>query len=166
MGNKLYNRIPDKPTPEEIERTRKVKVILKKLDKNRKQIKETCEFNENQYKFTKIIKPITLVQDDKKSAGNGGSGENLNEKIPLVSYSQLRTRFASRLGDKTLKKYSNRVSGQILFFLFDWVVGRSGVLWPGVRTSGWTSGRTASRASGRMVVSSARVVSGSEKKSI
>ena len=31
--------MPDKPTPEEIERTRIVKVILKKLDKNKDELK-------------------------------------------------------------------------------------------------------------------------------
>jgi hypothetical protein len=39
MGNKLYNRIPDSPSPEELERTRVVKVILKKLDKNKDELK-------------------------------------------------------------------------------------------------------------------------------
>ena len=39
MGNKLYNRIPDRPSPEELERTRVVKVILKKLDKNKDELK-------------------------------------------------------------------------------------------------------------------------------
>ncbi|MAC03379.1 MAG: hypothetical protein CMQ58_01100 [Gammaproteobacteria bacterium] len=39
MGNKLYNRILEKPTPEEVERTRIVKVILKKLDKKKDELK-------------------------------------------------------------------------------------------------------------------------------
>lgn len=39
MGNKLYNRIPDRPSPEELERTRIVKVILKKLDKKKDELK-------------------------------------------------------------------------------------------------------------------------------
>ena len=39
MGNKMYNRIPDRPSPEELERTRVVKVILKKLDKNKDELK-------------------------------------------------------------------------------------------------------------------------------
>ena len=39
MGNKLYNRMPDKPSPEEQERTKKVKIIIKKLDKNKDDIK-------------------------------------------------------------------------------------------------------------------------------
>lgn len=39
MGNKLYNRMPDKPSPEEEERTKIVKIILKKLDKNKDDIK-------------------------------------------------------------------------------------------------------------------------------
>ena len=39
MGNKLYNRMPDRPSPEELERSRIVKVILKKLDKNKDELK-------------------------------------------------------------------------------------------------------------------------------
>ena len=39
MGNKLYNRMPDEPSPEEQERTKIVKIILKKLDKNRDELK-------------------------------------------------------------------------------------------------------------------------------
>ena len=35
----MYNRIPDRPSPEELERTRVVKVILKKLDKNKDELK-------------------------------------------------------------------------------------------------------------------------------
>ena len=35
----MYNRIPDRPSPEELERTRVVNVILKKLDKNKDELK-------------------------------------------------------------------------------------------------------------------------------
>ena len=35
----MYNGIPDRPSPEELERTRVVKVILKKLDKNKDELK-------------------------------------------------------------------------------------------------------------------------------
>ena len=52
MGNKLYNRMPDKPTPEEIERTRKVKVILKKLDKNKDNLRCILYLMESQDKET------------------------------------------------------------------------------------------------------------------
>ena len=52
MGNKLYNRMPDKPTPEEIERTRIVKVILKKLDKNKDELKCILFLIESQDKET------------------------------------------------------------------------------------------------------------------
>ena len=52
MGNKLYNRIPDKPTSEEIERTRRVKVILKKLDKNKDNLRCILYLIESQDKET------------------------------------------------------------------------------------------------------------------
>ena len=44
--------MPDKPTPEEIERTRIVKVILKKLDKNKDELKCILFLIESQDKET------------------------------------------------------------------------------------------------------------------
>ena len=52
MGNKLYNRIPDRPSPEELERTRIVKVILKKLDKNKDNLRCILYLMESQDKET------------------------------------------------------------------------------------------------------------------
>ena len=52
MGNKLYNRMPDRPSPEELERTRVVKVILKKLDKNKDNLRCILYLMESQDKET------------------------------------------------------------------------------------------------------------------
>ena len=52
MGNKLYNRIPDRPTPEELERTKIVKAILKKLDKNKDNLRCILYLMESQKKET------------------------------------------------------------------------------------------------------------------
>jgi len=68
MGNKLYNRIPDRPTPQEIERTRIVKAILKKLDKNKDNLRCILYLMESQDKETLLeLKRELLCRSMSKS---------------------------------------------------------------------------------------------------